>query len=381
MKLDFTTLFVIILLDSFGFAIVWAIISYSYKSLRAARYWFASLTMTCLSGPALVLGEASQLWNYVGNLLVVFGFGLLWQGIRVFFDRQPTYYGVALIFLASALSMVFLGSSPAADNLIFAISQLIPMGLAVFTLMTANGRQVGTSIAALACGIFILGQGSEAITNALRLAGMMSDETYYHYATWFLVCAIVGASISNLGFLLMAVDRLRGELHALATRDELTGLPNRRALAERISLIGKRAKRLQQSVAVLMMDLDKFKSINDSHGHPAGDAALKHIAEVTKNELREVDFLVRIGGDEFCILIPDADLEAAAATARAIGVAVATTPFCWRGKPVSLSVSIGFVSWSPSSGSDLAGSLPLADEDLLQRKRVNSPLLRPSDTC
>jgi len=369
MKLDFTTLFVVILLNSVGFAIVWAVISVSYRSLHAARYWFAALAMTCLSGPALLLGESSRFWNYSGNLLVVFSFGLLWQGARVFFNRPPLWRTLHLLLLASALSMIALGANRQADNVIFAVSQMIPMGMAIFTLMTAGRRQTGTWIAASACALLMLGQGSEAATNMLRLAGVMSAETYYEYASWFLACAIIGASVLNLGFLLMAVDRLRSELHHLATRDELTGLPNRRAMAERLTLIEKRAKRLQQDVSVLMMDLDRFKQINDDYGHPAGDAALRHVASVAAKTLREADFLARIGGDEFCILLTDADLETASQIAGRLAESVSATPFYWRGVQAPLAASIGVNHWNPASGTHLADSLTDADDDLLRTKR------------
>lgn len=369
MKLDFTTLYVIVLLNSVGFALVWAVIALSYRSLLAARYWFAALVISCVSGPILILGENSQWWNYFGNILIILSFCFLWQGVRIILKQPPAWYALGVVIAVSALAMIVFGSSGPADNLIFAASQLFPMAMAVFTLLRGERRQTGTWVAIAGCGVMILGQGSEAVTNGLRLAGIMNTETYYSYASWFLVCAIIGISIANLGFILMGVDRLRGELHMLATRDELTGLPNRRALNERLVLIEKRARRLQQNVAVLMMDLNKFKSINDDHGHPAGDAALKHIADVAKNSLREMDFLARIGGDEFCILMPDTDLESASTIADEIATALTATPFQWHGLQVPLSASIGLNHWDPSSGMRLDGSLSRADEALLQIKR------------
>lgn len=383
MKLDFTTLFAIILLNSVGFALVWAIISISYRTLHSARYWFVSLAMTCISGAFLVLGETSQWLNYIGNLLVIFGLGLLWQGVRVFLDKPPQWSILVMLVSVSALAMVFLGTSQPANNLIFAVSQIIPMVMTLITLLKAKCRQVGIWVAAGSCGLLILGQGSEAFTNALRLAGMMSTNTYYEYASWFLVCAIIGVSISNLGFLLMAVDRLSSELHALATRDELTGLPNRRALNERLPLIEKRAKRLNQSVAVLMIDLNKFKTINDNLGHSAGDTALKHFAVVTKNSLDRPDFLARIGGDEFCILIPDGNLEAANALAETLTKAIASTPFHWQEAELLLAASIGLHCWEPFSGTPLADSLQFADKHLLHNKfnAQNSDNYVSKDLC
>lgn len=367
--LDFTTLYIIILLNSIGFAIVWATISITYRSLASARYWFAATAVSCLSGPVLLLGEDTLWLGLTGNLLVVLSFGLIWQGIRVFFDREPQWFALALMLAASVISILIFGSDRPTKNLVFALGHAAPMVMALVTLTLASRRQSGTFIAIASCCILLFGVGSEATTNALRLMGLMSDEVYYTYADWILVCTILGGSFINLGFLLMAVERLRAELHALATRDELTGLPNRRAFSERLVLIEKRAKRLRQNVVILMMDLDKFKQINDNHGHPAGDAALIHVAEVAKKNLREMDFMSRFGGDEFCVLMPDTDLATATVIAKTLAHTVMTTPFYWRGTLIPISAGIGLNHWEPHSVASLSASLVRADEALIRTKR------------
>lgn len=368
MKLDFTTLFAIILLNSVGFAIVWAIISVSYRNLFAARYWFASLMMTFLSGPFLIFGEHFPWLNYAGNVLVILGLGLLWQGIRVFLKKPPLWGWLTLLVLTSILAMVFLGLSQPANNVIFAVGQIIPMGMALLTLLLTRNRQIGTWVAAGSCGLLIIGQTLEAITNTLRLADAMSTDTYYDFASWFLVLAILGVSISNLGFLLMTVDQMRNELYSLAIRDDLTGLPNRRALMKRMHDIEKKAKRSHQCVTTLMIDFDKFKSINDNHGHLAGDAALIHFSDVIKRSLQNKGFFARIGGDEFCVLIPAVDLSESSVLIKSITEAVILNPLIWRDIEFTLSVSIGSHHWSSLSGIPLMLSLSHADDNLIQTK-------------
>lgn len=369
MKLDFTTLYVVILLNSVGFAVIWAMVSYSYRTVVSARYWFAALLMTCLSGPLLVLGEGSRPLTYVGILLTVTSFAAIWQGVRIFNGRQPQWGRVTALLLASASTMAMFGSSREADNIIFAVSQLVPVVLTIVALLMFERRSVGVWVAVAAGSVLVLGQGAETITNVLHLTGTMTTDDYYSVAAWFLVCAIIGASVLNLGLLLIVTDRLRAELYSLATRDDLTGLPNRRALRERIALVEKSAKRKSQSAVVMMIDLDHFKEINDRYGHDAGDAALVHIAGILKSLLRELDFLARVGGDEFCILLPNTDTELATAIARRLNEAISRQRMHWHGSKISVPASIGFAEWQPGSETRLSESLSLADNEMFSTKR------------
>lgn len=379
MNLDFTTLYVVILLNSIGFAVIWAMVSISYRTVVAARYWFAALLMTCLSGPLLVLGEESRLLTYTGVLLTVASFAVIWQGVRVFNDRLPQWGRVATLLLTSGGFMLMFGSSREADNVIFAVSQMVPIVLTMAALFMPGKKSVGVWVAAAAGGVFVVGQVSEAVTNALRLAGHLSTDNYYSVAAWFLVCAIIGASVLNLGLLLIVTDRLRAELYSLATRDDLTGLPNRRALRERIVLVEKSAKRKNQSAVVVMIDLDQFKAINDQYGHDAGDAALVHMAGVLNSLLREFDFLARVGGDEFCILLPNTDSELAATIARRLGEAITRRRMHWRGGRISVPASIGFAEWRPESKARLSESLSLADKEMFGTKRTGRSASMPYD--
>ena len=369
MKLDFNTLYVIILLNSVSFAFVWAVFAIAYRSLTAARYWLLALVMTSMSGPLLVAGEDSQFLTYLGMTLVSGSFAINWQGIRVFYGSQPDWGTVALIVGGSLAAMYFFGESREADNVVFAVSQIVPVSLAIFTLLRARPRYLGSYVAAVAAAMVVIGQGAETVTNLLRLSGLMSTDKYYEIAAWFLVCAIIGGSVWSLGFLIMATDRFRAELRALASRDELTGLPNRRSFYEQLKLCEESVENRNKTAAVLMIDLDRFKAINDRFGHAAGDAAIIHVAKVASGEIRNHDVLARLGGDEFCILMPNTDLEAASIIAKRLNEAITSTPLIHDGNLIPISASIGLAQWQPDTELGLMETLDQADTAMFGTKR------------
>jgi two-component system chemotaxis response regulator CheY len=146
---------------------------------------------------------------------------------------------------------------------------------------------------------------------------------------------------------------------ALATRDSLTGLPNRRALYDRARAELSRAARENGSVAVILVDLDHFKGINDQFGHAAGDEALRRVAEVLEANQREYDYGGRWGGEEFLVILPGATLPQAAGVAERIRAAMETIRLePAGGAPVPLRSSMGVASASP-------GSRPLGLDELL----------------
>src|SRR5215475_11769177 len=122
----------------------------------------------------------------------------------------------------------------------------------------------------------------------------------------------------NFGFLLMAMDRLRNEVADLALIDDLTGVANRRHLLQRLTEECARSERSGEPFSLLVIDLDGFKTINDTHGHAAGDACLRHFTLMAQTRLRPGDMLARTGGDEFCVVLPSSSLREGALIARRV---------------------------------------------------------------
>lgn len=160
-----------------------------------------------------------------------------------------------------------------------------------------------------------------------------------------------------------------------AHHDHLTGLPNRALLEEHLVVALARAKRLGSAVAVLFLDLDRFKPVNDVHGHDTGDEVLKQVAVRLKAAVREADLVARQSGDEFIVLLTDiapgiggANVEASInAVVRRIESAL-EQPLGLRVGDVRMQASIG---WSvyPYDGDDARVLLRLADESMYRRKR------------
>jgi diguanylate cyclase (GGDEF)-like protein len=130
-------------------------------------------------------------------------------------------------------------------------------------------------------------------------------------------------------------------LEQLSNTDYLTKVANRRALFERGSAELSRVKRTQSQLAVILLDCDLFKNINDEFGHLFGDDILMNICKVCTKEIREIDFFARYGGEEFIIILPDSDLNGAVQTAKRIQYSLAKNSLAFEGKYVGVTVSIG----------------------------------------
>lgn len=149
------------------------------------------------------------------------------------------------------------------------------------------------------------------------------------------------------------------ELEALADRDPLTGLLNRRGFGRELRRAAALASRHAVPIAVLYLDLDGFKAMNDALGHAAGDAALVHVARLLEANLRESDVIGRLGGDEFGVLLMHAAEPDARRKADALAAALELTPFAHQGRPGRIGGSFGVRALTPGLSPERA----LADAD------------------
>jgi diguanylate cyclase (GGDEF)-like protein/PAS domain S-box-containing protein len=164
------------------------------------------------------------------------------------------------------------------------------------------------------------------------------------------------------------LTRLNQILHESSVRDGLTGLYNHRYFFQVLNRDFNLARRNESNYACLLLDLDYFKLINDSFGHPFGDEVLKGVAEVLLERIRETDLVARYGGEEFAVLLPDTDLAGATLLAEDIRAQIAERVFQHGADLVGVTVSIGVGSLrehSPESAHDL---LTLTDQALYKAK-------------
>jgi len=168
------------------------------------------------------------------------------------------------------------------------------------------------------------------------------------------------------------------ELRRLAATDGLTGTQTRRAFKEDARRCLARAERAGACVSAITFDLDHFKIINDTHGHAAGDRVLVAAVKATQEQLRFGDLFGRLGGEEFALLLPDADKDAALAVAEKLRVAFSTLAFPGSTPPIALSASFGVAAFRPGFD-DIEGLLERADEALYDAKKAgrNRTFARP----
>jgi diguanylate cyclase (GGDEF)-like protein len=165
-----------------------------------------------------------------------------------------------------------------------------------------------------------------------------------------------------------AQKRIEAELEHLARHDALTGLANRSLFTEKANAALARMRRNGEAFSVLMLDLDRFKSVNDSFGHPAGDALLREIARRLLNTVREVDCVARFGGDEFAVLqAPCKDQKAGVIALSDRILAAVTEPYDFNGRKLILETSIG-IALAPQDGDDVDALIKHADLALYRAK-------------
>lgn len=182
----------------------------------------------------------------------------------------------------------------------------------------------------------------------------------------------------------VAVDnvRIHEEAQRLSLTDPLTGLWNYRYLRESLRREVERASRFGRTLCVLAMDLDRFKEINDSHGHAAGDAVLVEFARRIRQETREVDLLFRQGGEEFVVLLPETDARGGIVVAERLGAAIRDTPIEVAGHapvPIAVTVSIGIAVF-PHHAATGAQVLEAADDALYAAKAAGRSTYRLATT-
>lgn len=149
------------------------------------------------------------------------------------------------------------------------------------------------------------------------------------------------------------------ELERLVDVDCLAPIPNRRAFMRRLQWAIAMHERYEHPSCVLYLDLNDFKELNDTCGHPAGDMAIRHVAQILANTMRESDFIARIGGDEFAIIMYHAEEAAARKRGEKIADAIRRTPFMYNGKPITVTSSVGL--YSLRKGDDAETALMEAD--------------------
>jgi diguanylate cyclase (GGDEF)-like protein len=373
--LSVPTLWTVFVINFLALGLIWAYVMRSYPNLEAARFWTAS-AFTAAAGAALAMlrfAVDSMLPLLAGGTVMIFAACLAEMGIKRFYGRKVTWRGTALITGLSfaGLSFFIAGyDSISMRVLIYSLGQSVPLALTLKLLLSRQDGRINSG-ARLAGIVAILIMAIYAVRAGGSLAHIGGDPAVFRSNPIQSVMVLILLFLSmawNFGFLLMAIDRLRNEVADLALLDDLTGVGNRRHLLRRLNEECAKSERSGEPFALLVIDLDGFKAINDTHGHAAGDACLQHFTVMAQTRLRPGDMLARTGGDEFCIVLPASTLREGAMIARRVLDVCREDAEACVGADVPIAVSIGVAQWTREMGQFPDRLMAAADHALYAAK-------------
>jgi diguanylate cyclase (GGDEF)-like protein len=374
--LSVPTLWTAFVVNFLALGLIWAYVMHSYPAFAAARFWtgaaFAAATGAALAMLRVVADSLLPL--LAGGTTLIFAACLAAMGIREFYGEPVTWRGTALITglsLAGITFFIFGYDSETMRVLIYSVGQSVPLVLTLKLLMSRQDGRINPG-ARLAGMVAILILGIYGVRAGLKLLHIGGEVSFVHFngPQSIMILVLMFLSMAwNFGFLLMAIDRLRTEVADLALLDDLTGVGNRRHLLQRLSEECARSERSREPFALLVIDLDGFKMINDTHGHAAGDACLQHFTLMAQTRLRPGDMLARTGGDEFCVVLPASTLREGAMIARRIIDVCRDDAAACVGPDIPVAVSIGVAQWTREIGAFPDRLIAAADHALYVAKK------------
>ncbi|MES2073918.1 MAG: GGDEF domain-containing protein [Pseudomonadota bacterium] len=338
-------------------------------SPKEQRLWAVGNVVVCLG---LAVGSLTSLPPFVHATLsygvIGLGMGLVLRGLRIFCRRELAWGWIAGIsLLALALPGYYTLIQPDLH------ARLIVTGFYFGALnwicaATLLRHSRGRGIAASLIGFGVLGLSLVVRGGYLLMDGTQSEEVNNEVMNASLFMISVAQVCIVFGLISMVAWRYAERLRLLSTIDTLTGALNRAALDIQGRRILRRASKSQRSAAVVMIDADHFKQINDSFGHPAGDEVLRHLARILNSQMRPNDLMARYGGEEFALVFDGMDLaDAMKVSERLCRMIEQETPVI-EGHAIRYTISSG-VACSDQHGYDLARLISESDAAMYQAKK------------
>ncbi len=313
----------------------------------------------------------------VGNTLIIASYGLHGHALRRFYGIDSSLRTVVLIAATgAAINLFWLGDFAARAACSGVLLAIVWFDSAHTLLRGAEPWEMrlhrGAAAVFAGLAVIVLARSAVATFQPQLLESIFSTHPLQILRLiGNLVLVLMGGSL----FLLMHRNRSVREYHQLAERDALTGVRNRRGLERAAQRLFDAERLTGGQVALLVLDLDHFKRINDNLGHAAGDAVLQQFTRVVAEGLRGRDVVARYGGEEFCVLLPDTDQAGAHRLAERIRHRIAMASHM----PTPVTVSIGCAAL-PAHEGDLKRLFSLADAALYRAKREGRNRVMAADS-
>lgn len=353
------------------------VIALNARMLGSAKgaAWFAGASL-CRGGGLLLilLNGIMPVTEALSGILAVLGMMMLHFSFDELLERGPLLRSLQYVLvggMAVGTTYLLIVPSHYPASLLLAFStESVQVAATASVVLLFSGEDIG--LAASVTGVSL---AVYAFLLLLRVAASLKFGTPNYpvlaveVRRFWLVGVMVTNSAIAFGFMFLSSAKLRVELLWHAQVDELTGLLNRWALTRIATREIARCGRSNGVIAVVTMDLDGLKRVNDSLGHACGDALLQAVGKVLQETVRSQDAVARMGGDEFCILLPDTGLSEAGMAAERMRSRIGALALQYRGEVVRVNASFGIAS-SEGCGLSWQGLVEQSDAALYRAKRT-----------
>ncbi|MBU2113829.1 MAG: GGDEF domain-containing protein [Gammaproteobacteria bacterium] len=347
-------------------AIAWLIMSRLMRIAPSASLRFSVANMLLIAGISILFfrqPDANLLFWQGSDLLILLAFVALKAGFLALFKRPSAIKADIILLLLWTLLALQVPDNAKEHwlGLLFSAFAFISLSSSTLILYQASAssfkKRYAAAVAAPLAGIsllFILRFVSILFTTQHSMPAVHQGKSQLYWAYLVFVLLV------NITIFSSTLVRLVAKIRHLADRDQLTGLYNRFALNRKLAQLQQLHSRHQQPYAVLLLDLDHFKQVNDQYGHLTGDKVLKHAATLLKQSIRNEDILGRFGGEEFLLLLPMTEQPAAEQVADKLIQLLRQQPLQLGDTAIALTTSIGIATAH-------ANSPVLSSETMLQQ--------------
>jgi diguanylate cyclase (GGDEF)-like protein len=335
------------------------------------------LALVVIALPVSLSRSLTTGWQPLYSLHI--GIAVVYLGLYSLRNRMPLEVKASIpILIYWALAVGALVTWGLVGNGVFALT--------IINLMTALIYSSRVTIAMIVASLAVLAAIGVGVVSGFIIphvnVSLYAVDFSSWATTWVLFCIVLMTIFRSLGVLQQSTQTLLQEIHQqqeeivyLANHDQLTGLPLLRLARDRFEIASHRALRNGTKLAILFVDLDGFKEVNDGCGHGCGDLVLRTVAQRLRQAIRAEDTVARIGGDEFLVLLGDvAETESLQARGEALLLALAP-PIATAGKAWCLGASIG-IALFPDDGTDLDALRGLADAAMYEAKRSGNDRIK-----
>jgi len=372
-KFDLKTIIFMSMLLTFMLSMLLAITRGHHKEVNGPGYWAVGNLVIGL-GMVLVLMQldATKMVFLPGMALIGAGLSLFINGIQAFIGRKPDHRIPVAVFVLLAIVDAYFMLTQHDVRTAVVLGAIVFAAIFLYCARLTFSRDEGVvgNLYWIASSLYlllaILMIGRAAYATRVDIAVFDSFAAWPVNAYTFMLGAVSQFFISSL-FVLMLSYKLAQNLESIATIDGLTGVLNRRGLEDAALKMQDICKRINLSMAVLLIDIDHFKKVNDQYGHLCGDDVLRHLAKVIAAILRSSDVLGRYGGEEFCVFLPNTTESDAIGLAERIRSGIEESPLKINKASIKTTVSIG-VADSVRAGYDFKGLVATADSAMYSAK-------------